>query len=133
MKVINRTNKIYMNEMINETRAYLMVIERKNIEIRRKYFELLINEETVTFNKRVFHNDHIKVNNLNNFKYDVNDIKMKENLNYIYKWKGLTSSASTSKTIKDYQNKSRNWLNGRRTKEYGNTLFIDMINNAIQV
>ena len=58
---------------------------------------------------------------------------MKEYLSFIYSWNGLTSNAKLPSTHKEYQNKARNWLNGRRTKQYGNDLYYDMISQALTV
>ena len=83
----------------------------------------MINEETSNVYKRIFGDDKKY-----NFKFDYNQDKLKqEYLSYIYEWNGLSSSAKSPSSKKEYQNKARNWLNGRRTKEYGNTFFYDML------
>ena len=70
----------------------------------------------------------------NEFKYyPLETNKMKEYLSYIYEWNGLTSSAKMPSTYKEYENKARNWLNGRRTKQYSDTLFVDMISSSLNV
>lgn len=106
------------------------MIEEKNIESRIKEFEMLINEETTNVYKRIFgvndHNDDI-------FKFSYNEKKMKGYLSYVDKWKGLRLSEKIPLTKNEYQNKSRNWLNGRRSKQYGNDLYYDMITQAIEV
>eukprot|EP01084_Bolivina_argentea_P015382 28780_1 len=127
---INKTNKIYFQEAVNQIKYHLITIEEKNTEIRRKELELFINEETENVNKQIF-GKHYKNNNIK-FRYTINDIKMKKFLDYIYQWNGLSSSAKIPKTIKEYQDKARNWLNGRRAKNYGNSLYVDMINNSLE-
>lgn len=131
-KKSNKTNKIYLKEWIKEIRRYLIVIEEKNINLRCKAFETIINEETINVSKQIFGKNEISENMRFRFMIN-NDNKMKEYLSYIYKWKGLTSSAKLPNTKKEYQNKARNWLNGRRTKQYGNDLYCDMIKQSFKV
>ena len=89
----------------------------------------MINEETSNVYKRIFGDDKKY-----NFKFDYNQDKLKqEYLSYIYEWNGLSSSAKSPSSKKEYQNKARNWLNGRRTKQYGNDLYYDMISQTITV
>ena len=66
------------------------------------------------------------------FNVTIDRKNMKIVLEYIHNWSGLTSSSKIPNTFKQYQDKSRNWLNGRRTKKYGNTLFPMMINECVK-
>ena len=59
--------------------------------------------------------------------------KMRIFLSFIHEWKGLTKSSQIPKTKKEYLKKARNWLNGRRSKKYGNTLFFDIIQQCQRV
>ena len=69
------------------------------------------------------------------FVYTMSDAQIKKYLSYIHEWKGLTQSSVLPDNViyKDYQNKARNWLNGRRSKKYGNSLFYDMFLQCDQV
>ena len=89
----------------------------------------MINEETTNVHQQIFGDKDFE----HTFKFDYNESKMKEYLSFIYSWNGLTSSAKLPSTKKQYQNKARNWLNGRRKKQYGNTFYSDMISQAITV
>lgn len=105
------------------------MIEEKNIKTRINEFERIINQETVNIDKRMFGDNDREYH----FKFNYNDNKMKEYLSYIYSWNGLTSKAKLPSTKQEYENKSRNWLNGRRSKQYGNNLYCDLISQAITV
>ena len=91
----------------------------------------------MNIHKRIFYNNtNINDNNNNNllFKFDINSEKIKKYLSYIYVWNGLNlSTTKIIKTKKEYMIKARNWLNGRRTKQYGHNLFVDMINQSVKV
>lgn len=69
------------------------------------------------------------------FEYTLSNVQVKKYLSYIHEWNGLTQSSELSDNIvyKEYQNKSRNWLNGRRSKKYGNTLFHDIFRLCTEV
>ena len=89
----------------------------------------MINNQTYIINQQLsFLFDHQKQSeNINLFSYSLDSNKMRMFLSYIYEWNGLTKSSAKCKTEKEYLKKARNWLNGRRSKKYGNTLFFDMI------
>ena len=78
-------------------------------------------------------NQTTEISKCNNFSYNINEREMRAFLSYIHDWKGLSSSASNPTTMKQYQFKARNWLNGKRPKQYGNCLFLDMIRKCIKV
>ena len=104
--------------------------------------ESAINETFCDVNKRLFghnlisdnhNNDKIKSHNIE-FKYPaISEDKMTEYLLYIHAWNGLSSSAKVPATYRNYENKARNWLNGRRSKTYSNSLYVDMIGSALNV
>ena len=92
----------------------------------------LINQTVNNVNKRLF-GDSNNVSLLT-FKYNsINKEEMKEYISYIHEWNGLTSTAKIPTTYKDYENKARNWLNGRRSKKYSNSLFYHMIQSTFNV
>ena len=53
-------------------------------------------------------------------------------LNFLTEWSGIKSrSASSSPSCYlEFESKAKNWLNGRRAPNYGNTLFPDMLTSA---
>ena len=105
--------------------------EQKNIKIRCCEFEDIINRETTNLNKLVFGNhNNIKIDK---FEYKLTQNKLKELLQCVYNWNGLKYTTKKLKTIQIYQDKARIWLNGRRSKIYNNTLFVEMIEKAIKV
>ena len=91
--------------------------------------EILINECIKDVNKRLFGNEDNKFK----FKYNqINSEKMKEYTLYIHKWNGI-SARNNPTTYREYETKARNWLNGRRSKKYSDTLFVDMIESSLNV
>ena len=67
----------------------------------------------------------------NKFRYEISKKKMQSFLSYLYEWEGLKFCAKIPSTYKDYEMKSRNWLNGKRSKKYSNTLYADMIQSVL--
>ena len=55
-----------------------------------------------------------------------------EHLKFLLDWPGLRvdNSPKAPKTKKEYEKKSKNWLNGRRAPNYGKTLFPFFIHDA---
>ena len=53
------------------------------------------------------------------------NVAPKEHLKFLLDWPGLRvdNSPKAPKTKKEYEKKSKNWLNGRRAPNYGKTLF----------
>ena len=111
----------------------VQMIEEKNIKIKCKALETLINEETHNINQRLFGFDtKHKIRNLQ-FRYNISADKIKEYISYIYDWNGIKFISQQPVAFKEYEKKARNWLNGRRPKKYGNNLFVDMLNNVLLV
>ena len=105
------------------------IVEERNINHRCKTLESVINASLQNVNQQLF-------GNYTNDQYICGPIpseKMKEYISYIYEWKGLTSASKIPTTYREYQAKSRNWLNGRRSKKYSDTLFVDLIQSVINV
>ena len=126
-----RSNQIHLRDWISQIRAYLIVIEQRNIEIRCEELTEIINHTENTINQQLFgyqiQSQSIKNNDEHKFEFLLKESEINKYLSYITKWNGLSKSSKTPTTYKDYQNKARNWLNGRRSKKYGGTLFSDMI------
>eukprot|EP01083_Nonionella_stella_P120309 360401_1 len=119
-------NETDSEDWIQHTRAHLITTEENNVRIRWNAFAALINRETSHVTEQIFETNDNDIQ----FTCAINDTKMKAYLSYIYQWKGLTSTAQTPITQSNYRKKSRNWLNGRRHKIYGNSLYADMIRSA---
>eukprot|EP01083_Nonionella_stella_P120308 360400_1 len=127
VKTDNNANRTHLEDWILQTRAHLIMTEDKNVRIRWNAFATLINRETAHVTAQIFGNND---DNDIQFACPINDTKMKAYLSYIYEWKGLTNSAQLPMIQTDYRKKARNWLNGRRHKLYGNSLYADMIRAA---
>ena len=106
-----------VNSCINDLNAFL--------GIDTKYIDDNNNTESPTQN-----------NNNNNsilLKKFICDVNPNDHLKFISNWDGLNvkQSVTAPTNKKDYDRKSRNWLNGRRAPNYGNTLFPLFIDNAV--
>ena len=66
------------------------------------------------------------------FVYKTEAIK---HLGFITNWNGinLNQAKSMPKSLKEYENRSKNWLNGRRAPNYAKTLFPEMIHAVKKV
>ena len=95
------------------------------VQTRAKELQRLINEQTEHVdNQLIIFQDMKKEKKIKyEFKYEITDDEMKKFLSYIHEWNGLTSSAKIPQSQTHYENKARNWLNGRRAKQYCNSLF----------
>eukprot|EP00485_Elphidium_margaritaceum_P007592 CAMPEP_0202695148 /NCGR_PEP_ID=MMETSP1385-20130828/8811_1 /ASSEMBLY_ACC=CAM_ASM_000861 /TAXON_ID=933848 /ORGANISM="Elphidium margaritaceum" /LENGTH=590 /DNA_ID=CAMNT_0049351121 /DNA_START=233 /DNA_END=2005 /DNA_ORIENTATION=- len=72
--------------------------------------------------------DHTTIDTV--FDYSVRDPS--KYLTFLLEWNGIKtrSVASRPSTYEEFEAKAKNWLNGRRAPNYGNTLFPDMIKSA---
>mmetsp|Transcript_25623 Transcript_25623/g.31235 ORF Transcript_25623/g.31235 Transcript_25623/m.31235 type:complete len:368 (+) Transcript_25623:100-1203(+) len=63
-----------------------------------------------------------KLDNINKYKCNINPMK---HLLFLINWGGLRmeNTKGIPTTLKEYERKSKNWLNGRRAPNYGKTLF----------
>ena len=66
------------------------------------------------------------------FNYTTEAVK---HLGFIINWNGinLNQAKSMPNSLTDYENRSRNWLNGRRAPNYAKTLFPEMIHAVKKV
>ena len=138
--LITRSVSLYLSrcmfyEKQNSLNNNAKVLEEKVVQTRAKELQQLINDQTEHVNNQLMIFQDIKQEEKMKyeFKYEINDDEMKKFLSYIHEWNGLTSSAKIPQSQKQYENKARNWLNGRRAKQYGNSLFEHMINHCIKV
>ena len=65
---------------------------------------------------------------LNSIKFEYSTDPLKH-LSFISNWNGinLNQAKSMPLNLKEYENRSKNWLNGRRAPNYAKTLFPEMI------
>lgn len=112
---------------------HTQIIEEKNINHRCKILESVINRSLQSINKRLFQQNKTDYTNFDYVHGKINAHKMKQYISYIYEWNGLTQASKIPTTYRKYQSKARNWLNGRRSKKYSNTLFVDMIQSVLNV
>ena len=91
--------------------------------------ELLINEALRDVNQLIFGDNCC--NYFNEFRYEISKKKMQSFLSWIYKWEGLKYCAKIPSTYGEYEIRSRNWMIGRRSKRYSNTLYAAMIQSVL--
>jgi len=97
----------------------LLRTEPQNILARAKCFTDIINESCDVLISE------LKLPKITkNLKY-VSNINPLNHLNFLTTWCGLRieNTDRVPKTRKEYEKKSKNWLNGRRAPNYGKTLF----------
>ena len=75
----------------------------------------------------------ISIANEDKFIYELNDNEIKKCTHFITKWNGLKLNHTNIKTKEEYKEKSKSWLNGRRAKQYSNTLYPIMMYKAQHV
>eukprot|EP01084_Bolivina_argentea_P028396 52778_1 len=119
------------SEWLNECRRKLIEMETKNIRQRALSWSEIVNQETSKINAMLNINlNNFNNNNNNDYIYSVpNPLKY---LTFLSEWNGIkTRNTSTEPTSYiEFEAKAKNWLNGRRAPNYGNTLFPDMIKSS---
>ena len=106
-------------------------METKNIRQRALSWTEIVNAETTKINSmiNINLNDYIENSNNTNMKYEYSVPDPIKYLSFLSEWSGI-KTRNTSNQPQSYEEfllKSKNWLNGRRAPNYGNTLFPDMI------
>lgn len=128
--------------MINNIYIYnIQRTETETINSRLIQWQSIVNECTFIEYQNAFNHD----NNDNQFcsprnkkyplfRHSTRNNDMNEFLSLILSWNGLniklTQSQRNPKTLKDYKNKAKNWINGSRAKHYSRTLYPFMIDCA---
>ena len=104
-------------------------MERSNISLRAQSWERIINECTFSICQRIF--DITCQTQRDIFKYEISENISNHLMEYLLEWNGLNTklihSTKKPKSFKDYELKAKNWLNGRRAKQYSVGLYVDMI------
>ncbi len=107
--------------------------ESERINIRTRHWEYIVNECTKLWVRKM---DPLNVNvtKIKVFVYKPSENEMNRFLSYLFVWNGLDTKLIANKlkpkTIKDYQQKAKNWANGARAREYAKYLYPNMIQYA---
>ena len=111
---------------------YKQSIENSNISRRWNLWKSIIHEETCKITRILNLNKNLL--NINNIEISLSPNEYKRIVNFIINWNGLKLKGyEMPKTAKEYQQKSRGWLNGRRAIQYGKYLYPIMIQKAEMV
>ena len=105
-------------------------METKNIRQRALSWTEIVNAETMRINALLGIVSSSDNANASSYAYTVTDpIKY---LPFLSEWNGIrTRNASTRpSSYIEFEAKAKNWLNGRRAPNYGNTLFVEMMKSA---
>eukprot|EP01083_Nonionella_stella_P071925 193557_1 len=129
--VDQRINKICCdkNEWVNICRNTLLEMEKRNIHRRATHWTSLVNDKVKDTNSRLSLDSTMFESVTHSFTYAVDNAAMAKHLGFIISWKGLKTRQiqNAPKTYLDFENKAKNWLNGRRAPNYAATLFPAMI------
>jgi hypothetical protein len=109
-------------------------METKNIRQRALSWTEIVNLETSRINSML----DINLNNYNynndpqNNLYLCNVPNPLKYLTFLSEWNGIKTRNTSSQPSNylEFEAKAKNWLNGRRAPNYGNTLFPDMIKSS---
>ena len=120
-------------QWVDICRRKLLDLETKNIQRRATHWVNLVNDKVKDANCRlsIDHEKMVKMG-LESFGYSIDAAAMNKHLGFIIAWKGLKTRQiqNAPKTYLEFENKAKNWLNGRRAPNYASTLFPDMIKAA---
>ena len=113
-------------------RRKLLDLEKKNIERRATHWVNLVNDKIKDANCRLSIDHEKMASVMKPFTYHIDEVAMNKHLGFIISWKGLKTRQiqNAPKTYLEFENKAKNWLNGRRAPNYASTLFPDMIKAA---
>ena len=93
-----------------------------------------MNDCTLIEYQRAFNDNNYNRDKYPMFNPQTTDKDMNDFLSLILSWTGLnvnkTESKNSPKTLKEYKNKAKNWINGSRAKHYSRTLYPYMIDCA---
>eukprot|EP00484_Ammonia_sp_Unknown_P000432 CAMPEP_0197023580 /NCGR_PEP_ID=MMETSP1384-20130603/4250_1 /TAXON_ID=29189 /ORGANISM="Ammonia sp." /LENGTH=684 /DNA_ID=CAMNT_0042451813 /DNA_START=180 /DNA_END=2234 /DNA_ORIENTATION=+ len=123
------SDKKHIAEWVRKCRGVLIEMETKNITQRALSWTQIVNTETMKINSMLGVHHQLSQSNLL-YHYDVREpLKY---LTFLSEWNGIKTRGSSShpSCYADFESKAKNWLNGRRAPNYGNTLFPDMIKSS---
>eukprot|EP01083_Nonionella_stella_P031645 86659_1 len=120
-------------QWVNICRKTLLDMETRNIHRRAKHWTELVNVKVKDTNSRLNLDSNV-FNSIitNKFAYLVDPTSMNKHLGFIINWRGLKTRQiqNAPKTYLEFENKAKNWLNGRRAPNYAATLFPEMIKSS---
>lgn len=114
------------------TKQQLLKSEPANIQARVQHFEDIVNSLVTTLINQDLHLNVQSLQSVPLFKCTIN---VAQHLQFLINWPGLRTCTSPSSpgptpprgsaptSQREYEKKSKNWLNGRRAPNYGRTLF----------
>merc|ERR1719464_1724720 len=111
-------------EWREQCRSNLLELERKSIAVRVCVSEKIINEKTSEVNRMLCINT--TPHNITPFKHLAS---VASQCKFIENWNGLNMNQMRSlpKSLQEYENRAKNWLNGRRAINYAQTLFPEIL------
>eukprot|EP01084_Bolivina_argentea_P019158 35631_1 len=118
-------------QWLNKCRNILIAMETKNIRQRALSWTEIVNAETTKINGILAINlSNYRSSNPNtdlSFNYSVD--RPLQYLTFLSEWNGIKTRniATQPSSYNEFEQKAKNWLNGRRAPNYGNTLFPEMI------
>lgn len=123
-------NNNQSSQWLHKCRTILIEMETKNITQRALSWSNIVNAETSRINTMLSLPTRTSLQPIEEYRYIV-DQPLKY-LNFLSEWSGIkTRNTSTQpQTYEEFESKAKNWLNGRRAPNYGNTLFPDMIKSS---
>eukprot|EP01084_Bolivina_argentea_P221462 375091_1 len=118
-----------MDSWFQHTKQKLIGHEMENIVNRLTAWQNIVNKCTAA-NVTLLFDENYK---LNQFKVNINIQQINKILSFIANWKGLNSGVLKNckdLSLKVYEHKSKNWLNGNKAKNYSQSLYPFMIQIA---
>eukprot|EP01083_Nonionella_stella_P266531 901517_1 len=114
-------------------KAELLKSEPQNIAIRAESCENVINGAAMVLNATIPLTSN-QLQNQSQLRYQCH-VNVASHLQFLLRWPGLRiacASIKAPRTRREYEKKSKNWLNGRRAPNYSKTLFPFFITEAEQ-
>jgi len=109
------------------TKQQLLKSEPAKIHARVQHFQDIVNSLVTTLINQDLHLNVQSLPSVPSFQCTIN---VAQHLKFLIEWPGLRTCCETATTrgsapvsLREYEKKSRNWLNGRRAPNYGKTLF----------
>jgi len=126
------------SEWLSKCRSVLIEMETKNIRQRALSWTQIVNTETQRIHEALGMGSGSESESTATASgrlpepYSYTVPSPRKYLHFLTEWSGIKSrSASSSPSCYvEFESKAKNWLNGRRAPNYGNTLFPDMLSSA---
>eukprot|EP01083_Nonionella_stella_P078339 214333_1 len=126
------TDEMYdqYDQWFKDIKRKLLESEPQNIAIRTQHCETVINDAVKSLNTTAANQLPNQLPSIPRYRSRVDILK---HLQFLSDWPGLRishTSIRAPRTRKEYEKKSKNWLNGRRAPNYSRTLFPYFITDA---